>query len=145
MIRVMRTRARAGGAGRVELAVHNICAAKGWYRRLGFVVCRWWERTERDWELRGEGLYVPEKPTGEDGKTGGVIMRTAGGVLDGQLRGRSEGRGGLGGDKLYYHRGRDRRPPQVKPAGGHKGYGKEDIRRGEMVGGWHEEPHRMSI
>lgn len=85
----------------MELAVHNSCAAKGWYRRLGFVVCRWWERTERDWELRGEGLYVPEKPTGEDGKTGGVIMRTAGGVLDGQLRGRSEGRGEARGGISY--------------------------------------------
>ena len=76
--------------------------AREWYERLGMEACRWWERGGTGWELKGEGLYVPEEPTEGAGAEGGLIMRSLGGALDSALRRRYEHRGDGTADISYH-------------------------------------------
>ena len=95
MFRVMRGAAGGHGAGWVELAAHRRNAgARKLYDGLRFAVCSWWEDGTEGWELRGKSVYTPERPTGEDGTTGGVMMRANGAELDSELARRAEAHGG---------------------------------------------------
>ena len=87
--------------GTVELAAHKGNTATEWYGRLGMQVCRWWDRAQGEWELRGTGLYVPEGPSEAQGQEGGIIMRAPGLVLDRALHNRQERRGAGGGNITY--------------------------------------------
>ena len=105
MLREMRRswgQRRGGRGGTIQLAVHSNNSAREWYERLGMEACRWWERGGTGWELKGEGLYVPEEPAEGAGAEGGLIMRSSGGALDSALRRRYEQRGDGAGDISYH-------------------------------------------
>ena len=82
--------------------MHNNNSAREWYERLGMEACRWWERGGTGWELKGEGLYVPEEPAEGAGAEGGLIMRASGGALDSALQRRYEHRGNGAADISYH-------------------------------------------
>ena len=90
LIRTMRRHDGRGGEGPesvTELAVHRRNAtARRLYAGLKFTECRWWQRKGEGWEAVGESLYEPERPSGEDGETGGVAMRAGGRALEEELR-----------------------------------------------------------